>query len=103
MEQPSKTAGMSYPSSPDPEHGMMEEKSQGTAVSRFVDSFRRAKGVTVTPAGAVGADGEVFERDDTSGFTAPPLAHKLKARHLQMIAIGGSIGSLSLSHKLVYF
>ena len=61
--------------------------------ARFIDSFRRAEGATVTPPGAVGADGKVFDIEHAAQATAEsPLSRKLKGRHLQMIAIGGSIG-----------
>lgn len=61
---------------------------------RFVDSFKRDPNAYVTPAGAVGADGRVFDLESAARNTAnSPLERKLKGRHMQMIAIGGSIGT----------
>lgn len=59
-----------------------------TAVGRFVDSFKRNPNARVTTL-AIDADGKPLEHQPPA---EPALAMKLKPRHLQMIAIGGSIG-----------
>lgn len=93
VQEPEKATSMSYPSSPSSpdraELGTVSQGPKGPVFKRFVDSFRQQKGVTVTPGGVVGADGKVFEAE----VSVPELSHSLKPRHLQMIAIGGSIGT----------
>jgi len=60
----------------------------------MVDSFKRDPTLNVTPRGVLGANGRVFDPEIAATITATsPLARKLKSRHLQMIAIGGSIGT----------
>lgn len=63
-------------------------------LGRFVDGFRRDPNAHATPKGAVGGDGKVFDVEEAAQATATsPLQRSLKGRHLQMIAIGGSIGT----------
>jgi hypothetical protein len=77
----------------------------GPAVStfrRFLDGFKpdartRLKGSTSdSTVGAKGYDVEAA----VEATSQSPLARKLKGRHLQMIAIGGSIGSSIISGRL---
>jgi hypothetical protein len=66
--------------------------------NRVLHSFQRDPNLTMTPKGAIGADGRVFHPEYAAANTAAsPLARRLKSRHLQMIAIGGSIGRLPCS------
>ena len=68
-------------------------ESRPSVPRRIIDSFRRDPLSRVTPSGVVGANGVVFDAEAAAQATADsPLARKLKGRHLQMIAIGGSIG-----------
>jgi amino acid transporter len=60
-----------------------------TAFGRFIDSFKRNPNARVTPL-AVDAEGKPLADQPPA---EPALAMKLKPRHLQMIAIGGSIGT----------
>lgn len=65
---------------------------------RVLDSFKRDPTNAMTPKGTMGADGKVFDVESAAANTAnSPLARRLKGRHLQMIAIGGSIGTLLLT------
>lgn len=65
---------------------------------KFWDSFKRDPNTTVTPKGVVGGNGRVFDPYAAAAGTAHTgLVRKLKGRHLQMIAIGGSIGMFSIS------
>lgn len=61
---------------------------------RFIDSFKRNPDLRVAPLEVVLAHGRVFDSKHAAQNTAnSALVRKLKGRHLQMIAIGGSIGT----------
>lgn len=68
-------------------------KAKQSIPMRIWDSFKRDPSAYTTPRGTIGADGKVFDVESAAQATAnTTLARKLKGRHLQMIAIGGSIG-----------
>ncbi|KAK5954277.1 histidine permease [Knufia fluminis] len=83
-------AGSSSPEmSIDKEAGFVELPVADTRWGRFVDSFKRNPNARATPV-AVDAEG----RPVKDALPAEPaLAMRLRNRHLQMIAIGGSIGT----------
>lgn len=61
--------------------------------ARLVDSFRRDHTASLT-RGSIGGRKRSFDAEAAAHATAAsPLARRLKGRHLQMIAIGGSIGT----------
>lgn len=75
-------------------YGESSEHRDGIAM-RVLDSFKRDPNNSVMPKGALGADGTAYDVEQAAANTAnSPLARRLKGRHLQMIAIGGSIGEL---------
>ena len=68
------------------------EAARGSWSQRLVDSFKRDPNAHVT-SGSAGADGGTFDAENAAEHVASsPLQRRLKPRHLQMIAIGGSIG-----------
>lgn len=73
----------------DKEKGWVELPVAETRWGRFVDSFKRNPNARVI---TVAEDAEGRPVEDTPS-AEPALAMKLKNRHLQMIAIGGSIGT----------
>jgi yeast amino acid transporter len=75
-----------------PLYGETEEQSMSIG-KRFLDSFKRAPNARAVPKAAIRTDGRIYDVESAAAATAEsPLARRLKGRHLQMIAIGGSIG-----------
>lgn len=75
-------------------HLRSDDAAQGSAesvhasgFSRFVDSFKRNPNARVATE-VLDDDGKPIDL----GYAEPALSMSLKPRHLQMIAIGGSIG-----------
>ncbi|KAI9850952.1 MAG: glyceraldehyde-3-phosphate dehydrogenase 1 [Thelocarpon superellum] len=59
-----------------------------------LDSFKRDPNARAIPSGVIRDDDKPWDMEDAYEATArSPLAKQLKARHLQMIAIGGAIGA----------
>ena len=76
----------------DPYYGGVTRSKEGIH-NRIWNSFKRDPNLHATPHGVISASGSVFDVEAAAQATADsPLARKLKSRHLQMIAIGGSIG-----------
>ncbi|PGH02083.1 hypothetical protein AJ79_07720 [Helicocarpus griseus UAMH5409] len=68
--------------------------SRETVIERFVDGFRRDPNARITKKDAASTSSRGFDMEAAISNTASTLLHrKLKGRHLQMIAIGGSIGT----------
>jgi hypothetical protein len=87
-----------------PQHNNAEKVDPATNIKRSIpirifDSFRRDPNQKITAAGEIvdlklehGHSDSYDVETAISNTAKSPLARKLKARHLQMIAIGGSIG-----------
>lgn len=71
------------------DEGEIEHTKTGTVMSRFVDSFRQNKNARMV---TIATDDQGRPLKDQPP-AEPALSMSLKNRHLQMIAIGGSIGT----------
>jgi amino acid transporter len=70
------------------------ETKEGNIWQRTINGFKRDPSLKVTSRSMSGADGRTFDVEAAAIRTADsPLMRKLKGRHLQMIAFGGSIGT----------
>jgi hypothetical protein len=65
---------------------------------RFLDSFKPDSNANISSHTSDDSGGKVYDVEAAAAATAQsPLARKLKGRHLQMIAIGGSIGGCDMA------
>ena len=69
------------------------EEQHESFLMTTISSFKRDPSFTISRRDTIGADGRVFDAQQAARATAEaPLIRRLKGRHLQMIAFGGSIG-----------
>jgi len=79
--------------SPVPGYSYDGDKASMSTMQRLLDSFKRDPNARIEPSAAITGGGNIYDVESAAQATADsPLARKLKGRHLQMIAIGGSIG-----------
>lgn len=90
-----KEAGGSNSATASPMRAEYEDGPRQSWMRRFIDSFKRDPSASVTKAGASAVSRGHFDHKTAAENTANSgLAQKLQSRHMQMIAIGGSIGTL---------
>lgn len=96
MAIPDKLYEVSDESASNPSPSTYAPDSPSTSYTRrFLDSFKPDPSALIT-RGVISSDNgtKVYDVEAAAAATAQsPLARKLKGRHLQMIAIGGSIGT----------
>lgn len=93
----SKIIGVMEPAYDDP-------KPRGSIPRRIWDSFQRDPNRSTSSTGAGGGHGKEYDVEAAAQATAhSPLARELNGRHLQMIAIGGSIGKGHCEPDLVLY
>lgn len=73
---------------------LLTKPTQARSVpQKTFESFRRASASSASTALSLAANGRIYNQKAAARNTArSPLVRSLKGRHLQMIAIGGSIG-----------
>lgn len=105
---PDQSSSPPSPSTPEKAHLASPDKRSYS--TRIIDSFRRDPNQKITETGEVidlklqhGHDDSYDIESAISNIAKSPLSRKLEARHLQMIAIGGAIGtSLSVLNSHVF-
>lgn len=93
-----KAAGSPEPLRDDVALGSTSSHPKEPWSRRFIDSFKRDPNAHVTKDSERTVTKGGFDHEAAARATANSgLARKLKSRHMQMIAIGGSIGAFSLT------